>query len=109
MIPIALYSGFRGAISWIEKGLTGNWEDKGEGPDGEDDRDRHRNIGGWDHPQMEEHWVRWRKTPFDLHVIKNLLTEWVRDDAQRAGKYLSFVIGVQFILLVILLLILLLT
>jgi hypothetical protein len=47
-----------------------------------------------DAPSMVDAWARIRRKPYSLHDWKNLTTEWVRLDAQRAAKFMSFVIVV---------------
>lgn len=56
---------------------------------------RRAHAYGWLSPEMGEHWKRlagWRgKEEFD-HAAKNVLTEWVRLDPQRAAKLFSFLL-----------------
>lgn len=56
---------------------------------------RRTNCYGWLSPHMEEHWQRlahWRREADFDHVAKNILSEWVRLDAQRAGKLFAFLL-----------------
>ena len=50
---------------------------------------RRKNCYGWTSPFMDEHWARlYRERSF--HAAKNIMSEWVRLDPQRAGKLFSF-------------------
>lgn len=56
---------------------------------------RRAHAYGWLSPEMEAHWVRlFNRQPGDTryHAAKNVLSEWVRLDAQRAGKLFSLLI-----------------
>jgi hypothetical protein len=39
--------------------------------------------------------------PYAFHLIKDIMSEWIKDDNQRAGKVLSFIIMLFFLLLVL--------
>ena len=56
---------------------------------------RRAHCYGWLSPAMDEHWRRlanWRDEGDFDHVAKNVLSEWVRLDAQRAGKLFAFLL-----------------
>ena len=56
---------------------------------------RWKRAAGWLSPGMDEHWRRlanWRAEGDFDHVAKNVLSEWVRLDAQRAGKLFAFLL-----------------
>ena len=53
---------------------------------------------GWLAPEMEEHWARLGDPKHPQygsfgHSAKNILSEWVRLDAQRAGKLFAFLLA----------------
>lgn len=52
---------------------------------------RRTHYYGWTSPAMTDHWQRLFKerTP---HAAKNVLSEWVRLDPQRAGKLFAFLL-----------------
>lgn len=50
---------------------------------------RRKHVYGWTSSAMAEHWQRlFRERSF--HAAKNIMSEWVRLDPQRAGKLFSF-------------------
>ena len=62
-------------------------------------------LYGWVSPEMDVHWVRlwnWRAEGDFDHAAKNVLSEWVRLDPQRAGKLFSFLLVLSIILGVVL-------
>lgn len=60
---------------------------------------RRKNCYGWLSPDMDEHWRR-LFSERSFHAAKNVMSEWVRLDPQRAGKLFSFVIVVLIALLI---------
>ena len=62
---------------------------------------RRAHAYGWLSPEMEPHWQRFFAERTQ-HAAKNVLTEWVRLDPQRAGKLFSFLLIVVAILGVVL-------
>ena len=57
---------------------------------------RRKNCYGWLSPTMNEHWARL----FDersFHAAKNIMSEWVRLDPQRAGKLFSLGLILSFL------------
>lgn len=67
------------------------------------DAQRRKHLYGWLSSEMTPHWERlfeWK--PGDIqHDAKNVLSEWVRLDPQRAGKLGAFVIFLLFIALLL--------
>jgi len=64
------------------------------------EHERRANVYGWLSPEMDVHWQRlwnWRQEGDFNHVAKNVLSEWVRLDPQRAGKLFSFLLLVSLI------------
>ena len=62
---------------------------------------RRKNCYGWLSPHMDEHWHRlYVERSFD--AAKNIMSEWVRLDPQRAGKLFSFLLVLSIILGVVL-------
>jgi len=55
------------------------------------DKYRRAHWYGWTAPAMDEHWMRLYRERTQ-HAAKNVLTEWVRNDPQRAGKLGSLII-----------------
>ena len=56
------------------------------------ERYRRAHCYGWTSPAMAPHWARlfeWRWGDI-YHDAKNVMSEWVRLDPQRAGKLFSF-------------------
>jgi hypothetical protein len=65
-------------------------------PDNQLDAERRRKLAGWLGPDMEPHWQRlfeWRWGDI-RHDMRNVMSEWVRLDPQRAGKAFSFLLVV---------------
>lgn len=56
----------------------------------ERDFNRLRHWGGVTSPAMQEHWSRYLDSPWNIHELINVATEWVRLDPQRASKMLAF-------------------
>lgn len=50
---------------------------------------RRAHCYGWLAPEMEPHWERLFRERTQ-HAAKNVMSEWVRLDPQRAGKLFSF-------------------
>lgn len=65
---------------------------------------RRAHAYGWLSPDMEPHWQRLFATKWGSiqHDAKNVLSEWCRQDPQRAGKLFSFALLVVAILGVLL-------
>jgi len=56
---------------------------------------RRAHCYGWTSHLMDEHWHRlYRERTF--HAAKNVMSEWVRLDPQRAGKVFSFLVILAF-------------
>lgn len=62
------------------------------------ERYRRANWYGWTSPAMEPHWQRLFALEAPFHDAKNVMSEWVRLDPQRAGKLFSFALVLSFIL-----------
>ena len=61
------------------------------------ERYRRAHCYGWTSPAMEPHWQRlfeWRWGDIS-HDAKNVMSEWVRLDPQRAGKLFSFLLSIS--------------
>jgi hypothetical protein len=54
------------------------------------DHARLKNFCGITAPEMKPHWDRYLDSPWNIHELINLVSEWVRLDPQRAGKMLCF-------------------
>lgn len=85
LIPRVIWDGARSFRSWLK--LPKNPSDPAEAQDAA----RLKNNLGWTGPEMEEHWASYIDHK-DFHHRKNLGSEWVRSDAQRAYKFGSFII-----------------
>ena len=53
---------------------------------------RRANCYGWTSSEMEPHWQRLFDLNHPFHDAKNIMSEWVRLDPQRAGKLFSFLV-----------------
>jgi hypothetical protein len=61
------------------------------------ERYRRAHCYGWTSGAMEPHWQRlfeWRRGDI-YHDAKNVMSEWVRLDPQRAGKLFSFALSIS--------------
>jgi hypothetical protein len=56
----------------------------------ERDYARLKHFCGITSPQMKPHWDRYLDSPWNIHELINISTEWVRLDAQRASKLFCF-------------------
>ena len=56
----------------------------------ERDHARLKNWAGVTAPEMKPHWDRYLDSPWNIHELINVATEWVRLDPQRASKMLAF-------------------
>jgi hypothetical protein len=56
----------------------------------ERDYKRLKHCAGITSPEMDQHWRRYLDSPWNLHELINIATEWVRSDPQRASKMLAF-------------------
>jgi hypothetical protein len=56
------------------------------------DAERRAHCYGWLSPSMEPHWARLFECTDIYHDAKNVMSEWVRLDPQRAGKAFSFLL-----------------
>lgn len=58
-----------------------------------EDKERLADVAGLVGPEMEPNWLRLQDSVPDIHdtyeALKNIMSEWVRLDAQRGGKFLS--------------------
>jgi hypothetical protein len=75
-------------------------------PNTRKEKRQNENLCGWFSPAMAEHWERWLGGMdsdgvtgkwYSPHDIKNLLAEWIEDDAQRAARILSIIIVLQWL------------
>ena len=57
---------------------------------------RRKNCYGWTSHLMDEHWHR-LYVERSFHAAKNIMSEWVRLDPQRAGKLFSFGLILSFL------------
>lgn len=76
-LPIILCS----ALSFVQQMLA---------PNNALERYRRAHCYGWTSPAMAEHWQRLFALEAPFHDAKNVMSEWVRLDPQRAGKLFSF-------------------
>ena len=61
------------------------------------DAPRRARCYGWLAREMDKHWRRlWRERTY--HAAKNIMSEWVRLDPQRAGKLFSFLLTISLLL-----------
>lgn len=83
LVPGIIFDGARSFVSWLElpnhPASLHDSENKG----------RLRDFDGLFAPQMQQHWQAFAEHP-TKHYLKNIGTEWVRLDPQRAYKTLSF-------------------
>jgi hypothetical protein len=83
LIPDIILDGARSFITWLElpehPASINDSQNKG----------RLSNFDGLFAPQMQQHWQSFAEHP-SKHYLKNIGTEWVRLDPQRAYKTLSF-------------------
>lgn len=71
------------------------------------DAGRRAHCYGWIAQKMDEHWARLfnpqhSKYESFFHSGKNVMTEWVRLDPQRAGKMLCFLLCVALVMVAVL-------
>jgi hypothetical protein len=83
LIPGIIFDGARSFVTWLElpshpASLSDN-----------ENKERLRDFDGLFAPQMQPHWQAFAEHP-TKHYLKNIGTEWVRLDPQRAYKTLSF-------------------
>ena len=83
LIPNIILDGARSFITWLKlpehPASINDSQNKG----------RLSNFDGLFAPQMQQHWQSFAEHP-SKHYLKNIGTEWVRLDPQRAYKTLSF-------------------
>lgn len=61
---------------------------------------RRKSCYGWASHLMDEHWHR-LYVERSFHAAKNIMSEWVRLDPQRAGKAFSFALIVLTVALIV--------
>jgi hypothetical protein len=83
LIPDIILDGARSFITWLEL------PDHPESMNDSQNKGRLSNFDGLFAPQMQQHWRSFAEHP-SKHYLKNIGTEWVRLDPQRAYKTLSF-------------------
>ena len=64
---------------------------------------RRAHCYGWTSASMEPHWARLFRWSEPFHDAKNVMSEWVRLDPQRAGKLFSFALSVSLAINILLL------
>lgn len=87
LVPVVLLAGAKSFTQWLK--LPSNPTDQSD----IQDKNRLKDFFGWLSPAMEEHWQTW-EAKRSYHNMKNIGSEWVRLDAQRGYKGLSFVAAV---------------
>lgn len=87
LLPWVMLAAAAGGIYWLVWTLPFGHN--------EDDKERLADVAGLVGPEMEQHWQRLTDSVPDIHdtyeALKNIMSEWVRLDAQRGGKFLSLI------------------
>ena len=95
LIPRIVLDGARSFADWLML------PDQPVSPTDRENRGRLKDFDGLFSPQMQQHWDAFATHP-DKHYLKNIGSEWVRLDPQRAYKTLSFclVVGSLLVMLI---------